>query len=267
LAAYNTAKTTWDAYVAILEKNSKQDAFAAAFSPPKAPTVPPLPNMPWVPAAYAGYLKQTPAQAGLQAMNSGRTYLQQAAQPTGATVFANLAAAQTIGGWGSFTAQIFRFRDGWGKSFGTIGYSAGASALEMGQAWNYKWMCGAAQATENVGKPCDATWSFLAADSTTIPSPTTTAINAVPLVSVVSLWSLGNSGTLFAASGNLGLWSTKSDFKITFAAGAWSDGFSKLTALAAPTAPVAAKSLTGLAGAQALAASTAAALAAAAALY
>lgn len=59
LTAYNTAKTTWDAYVAILEKNSKQDAFAAAFSPPKAPTVPPLPNMPWTPAPYAGYVKQT----------------------------------------------------------------------------------------------------------------------------------------------------------------------------------------------------------------
>jgi hypothetical protein len=44
LGAYNTAKTTWDAYVAILEKNAKQDAFAALFSPPKAPTVPPLPN-------------------------------------------------------------------------------------------------------------------------------------------------------------------------------------------------------------------------------
>ena len=223
--------------------------------------------MPWVPAAYAGYLKQTPAQAGLQAMNSGRTYLQQAAQPTGQQVFANLAAAQTIGGWGSFTAQIFRFRDGWGKSFGTIGYSAGASALTMGQAWNYKWMCGAAQATENVGKACDATWTFTAGDTTTIPAPTSTAANAVPLVSVVSLWSLGNDGTLFTGAGNPGKWNNNSDFKITFAAGTWSDGFSKLTALAAPTAPVAAKSLTGLAGAQALAASTAAALAAAAALY
>jgi len=39
------------------------DAFAAAFSPPKAPTVPPLPNMPWTPAAYSGYLKQTPLEA------------------------------------------------------------------------------------------------------------------------------------------------------------------------------------------------------------
>jgi len=45
----------WDAYVAILTANGKQDAFAAMFSPPKAPTVPPLPNMPWTPPAYSGY--------------------------------------------------------------------------------------------------------------------------------------------------------------------------------------------------------------------
>jgi len=61
----------------------------------------------------------------------------ESAQPTGAAVFANLAAAQSIGGWGSFTAQIFTFRDGWGKSFGTIGYSGGPSSLTMGQVWNY----------------------------------------------------------------------------------------------------------------------------------
>ena len=61
--AYATAKTTWNAYVAILKKNAKMDAFAAAFSPPKAPTVPPLQNMPWTPAPYSGYLKQTPLEA------------------------------------------------------------------------------------------------------------------------------------------------------------------------------------------------------------
>jgi hypothetical protein len=61
VTAYTTAKTTWNAYVAILKKNAKMDAFAAAFSPPKAPTVPPLPNMPWTPSAYSGYLKQTPS--------------------------------------------------------------------------------------------------------------------------------------------------------------------------------------------------------------
>jgi len=57
--SYANAKTTWNAYVAILKKNAKMDAFAAAFSPPKAPTVPPLPNMPWTPAAYSGYQRQT----------------------------------------------------------------------------------------------------------------------------------------------------------------------------------------------------------------
>jgi len=60
--SYDSAKTTWDAYVAILSKNAKMDAFAAAFSPPKAPTVPPLPNLPWVPATYSGYVKQTAAE-------------------------------------------------------------------------------------------------------------------------------------------------------------------------------------------------------------
>jgi len=55
---YDAAKTLWDNYVAILTKNAKVDAFAAAFSPPKAPTVPPLPAMPWVPA-----VTQTPYMA------------------------------------------------------------------------------------------------------------------------------------------------------------------------------------------------------------
>ena len=30
----------------------------------------------------------------------------------------------TGGGWGSFTAAVLKFRDGWGKSFGTIGYES-----------------------------------------------------------------------------------------------------------------------------------------------
>jgi hypothetical protein len=46
-ATYDSAKTMWNNYVAILTKNAKVDAFAAAFAPPKAPTVPPLPSMPW----------------------------------------------------------------------------------------------------------------------------------------------------------------------------------------------------------------------------
>jgi len=54
ISAYGTAKGNWDNYVALLAANAKQDAFAAMFSPPKAPTVPPLPSFPWAPAAYAG---------------------------------------------------------------------------------------------------------------------------------------------------------------------------------------------------------------------
>ena len=63
--AYGTAKTAWDNYVAILEKNAKTDAFAALFSPPKAPTVPPLPSLPWVPATYTGYVRATAAELNL----------------------------------------------------------------------------------------------------------------------------------------------------------------------------------------------------------
>merc|ERR1711998_303159 len=83
VTSYTAAKTTWDAYVAILEKNAKMDAFAAAFSPPKAPTVPPLPNLPWVPAAYSGYVKQTPAENATMLANSGSANtMLSAAQPT-----------------------------------------------------------------------------------------------------------------------------------------------------------------------------------------
>ena len=91
LASYNTAKTTWDAYVAILDKNAKQDAFAALFSPPKAPTVPPLPNMPWVPANYSGYVRATAAQKAAYA--TGATIGTTVASPTAAEFWTSLAAA------------------------------------------------------------------------------------------------------------------------------------------------------------------------------
>tara|TARA_B110000285_G_C14962346_1_gene532309 strand:+ start:325 stop:513 length:189 start_codon:yes stop_codon:yes gene_type:complete len=59
------------------------DAFAAAFSPPKAPTVPPLPNMPWTPSAYSGFLKQTPEQYTAMIGNvAGASKYVTAAQPT-----------------------------------------------------------------------------------------------------------------------------------------------------------------------------------------
>ena len=91
LASYNTAKTTWDAYVAILDKNAKQDAFAALFSPPKAPTVPPLPNMPWVPAKYSGYVRATASQTA--AYSASRTLPTDVASPTAQEFWTSLSAA------------------------------------------------------------------------------------------------------------------------------------------------------------------------------
>jgi len=61
LTSYNTAKTMWNNYVAILTKNAKVDAFAAAFAPPKAPTVPPLPSKPWTPSVSATMYKMSSA--------------------------------------------------------------------------------------------------------------------------------------------------------------------------------------------------------------
>lgn len=60
VTSYTAAKLAWNSYVDILEKNNKMDAFAAAFSPPKAPTVPPLPALPWAPDTYSGYYWQSP---------------------------------------------------------------------------------------------------------------------------------------------------------------------------------------------------------------
>ena len=82
------------------------------------------------------------------------------------------------------------------------------------------------------------------------------------MITVVSLWSTFMVG----ASTTNTVWTTNG-FSIKFDAGAWTSGVVGLTTIAAPTAAVAAKSLTGIAGAQALVASSAAALAVAAALY
>jgi len=92
LGAYNTARATWDAYVAILEKNAKQDAFAALFSPPKAPMVPPLPNQPWVPATYNGYVRATAAEVA--AYSAGATVAPtEVASPTAQQFWTSLSAA------------------------------------------------------------------------------------------------------------------------------------------------------------------------------
>lgn len=201
--AYATAKTTWNAYVAILKKNAKMDAFAAAFSPPKAPTVPPLPNMPWTPPTYNGYLKQTGLQNIIMNGNSVQTAnFVSASQPTAQQFWSSLDAAQTIGGWGSFTAAVIQFRNGWGKSFGTIGYSPGAQT--MSQIWNASAMCTDSTGTAAAGTvstACDKSYTFTA-NATTLTG--TAATNTVfTFVTVVSLWSVGNTET---ANGTTGTW-------------------------------------------------------------
>jgi len=142
-AAYDTAKTNWDNYVAILTKNAKVDAFAAAFSPPKAPTVPPLPAQPWLPTAATvatAMSRLSPGQVLFGVVGSGNTAAQ-AVQPTAANFWASEQAALVAGGWGSFTAATIKYRAGWGKSFGTIGYSDSSITgwNAMGQVYTQAW--------------------------------------------------------------------------------------------------------------------------------
>jgi len=121
---YDAAKTLWDNYVAILTKNAKVDAFAAAFAPPKAPTVPPLPNMPWMPSVSQTMYKLASAKLMAGVVGGGQSTIVVASQPTTAEFWLNDDAPSLAsgGGWGSFTAAVLTFRSGWGKSYGTIGY-------------------------------------------------------------------------------------------------------------------------------------------------
>jgi hypothetical protein len=259
-STYATAKTAWDNYVAILEKNAKTDAFAALFSPPKAPTVPPLPSLPWLPAAYSGYVRATAAELNLYNKSSTTKVFTTSTNPTAQQFWTNITAAQTVGGWGSFTAQVLRFRNGWGKSFGTIGYS-GAAVNDSSVVWNYMWTCAASTSAPDATTPCDGTYTGAIGANTA----SATAANLTTLVSVVSLWSTANADSSGAVPAYA--FSTQSTMTLTWLPGAWSGSLVALKAIAAPVAATAAKGLSGVAGAQALAATSAAALAVAAALY
>jgi hypothetical protein len=215
VSAYTTAKTNWDAYVALLAKNAKADAFAAAFSPPKAPTVPPLPSQPWVPGTYQGYVKQTPEQYLVAITNTGAKTA--ALQPTNQQFWTDLESASSNGGWGVFTAAILTYRNGFGKSFGTIGYSGDTNNTAVSSVWNYKWTCTAAGGAST--SICDKTYTVTTANA----SPTTninTPANTVPLYVAVSLWSLGNGGT---SADDYAPFASKNDLIITFAGKAWNE--------------------------------------------
>jgi hypothetical protein len=141
---YDAAKTLWDNYVAILTKNAKVDAFAAAFAPPKAPTVPPLPNMPWMPSVTQTMYKLSTVKLVAGITGGGQATIVAGSQPGTAEFWLadegpSLASG---GGWGSFTAAVLKFRNGWGKSYGTIGWeqvSANTSWNSYGAVYNQNW--------------------------------------------------------------------------------------------------------------------------------
>jgi len=92
-----------------------------------------------------------------------------AQQPTNQQFWLSMDAANTTGGWGVFTAQSLTYREGWGKSFGTIGYSSSTDTTQLtsGAVWNYLWTCGAAGVA---GTLCDKTYTASGTDTVTTVS-------------------------------------------------------------------------------------------------
>lgn len=265
-ATYDSAKTMWNNYVAILTKNAKVDAFAAAFAPPKAPTVPPLPSMPWMPTGLGATMVQASAGKQQSALGfPGATQINSALQPASNEfwIVDDSVPLATGGGWGSFTASIIKYRKDWGKSYGTIGYedtTANTSYAKMGATYNALWQCAATTA----GGACPSKFTSASAIAQgTSGSPTA---NAVIFYVAISLWSVKSNATdyAFIATCNTATTAAGSCLAITWSKGEWTTKINALAAPAAMTAATAADALTGIVGAQALAASAAAALAAAA---
>jgi hypothetical protein len=266
--AYDSAKTMWNNYVAILTKNAKVDAFAAAFAPPKAPTVPPLPSLPWVPD-LSKTMSKLPADKGQSAMTlAGAAIITAGLQPATNQfwIVDDSVPLATGGGWGSFTASVLKYRDAWGKSYGTIGYQSTASASykAMGAVYTDLWQCGTTTGTTTGACPMN----YSATNSAQLAgTPEPPSVNTVKFYVAVSLWSTKSNATDYAFTSTCAATAASSCFKLMFVTGTWNDVLNKIAAPAAMAAGTAADSLTGIVGAQALAASAAAALAAAAALY
>lgn len=101
------------------------------------------------------------------------------------------------------------FRNGWGKSFGTIGYSGDADNQKMSDVWNYKWTCAAASAA---GAAASTTTqcanSYTATAGSAANAGTVTTINAVKMITAVSLWTTSNASAGGLAIPTKYLWST-----------------------------------------------------------
>lgn len=273
LTSYNTAKTMWNNYVAILTKNAKVDAFAAAFAPPKAPTVPPLPNKPWLPAVSATMYKMSTANLGAFSVNNA--IITASLQPATGVFWLNDdgPSLQTGGGWGSWTASVMTYRDDWGKVFGTIGYqlttgTANASWNAKGAVYNQAWQCSATTVTTPAPSATTACpQKYTGATYAVVGTAGTPDANAILFYMAVSLWTTKTDASIDYAMAAACTGANISCFQITFSKGSWAPGLNALVAPASMAAAGAADSLSGIVGAQALAASAAAALAAAAALY
>jgi len=124
-------------------------------------------------------------------------------------------------------------------------------------------MCGtsAAVTAASTSTACDKLYA-VSANATSLTAGSTIVNATFTFVTVVSLWSVGNTNSLSGT--DLGVWAANSSLSITWTSGDWSNTLQALSAISAPTAPTAADSLTGVAGASALAASSAAVLAIAA---
>jgi len=116
------------------------------------------------------------------------------------------------------------YRAGFGKSFGTIGFS---SNMDMNLVWNNNWMC---NSTSTPGDAVACGKNLVTAgtgDSTAAPNKAIAAVtalnvsgtaNSAQFITVISLWSLGMdlSGSADPAVTNAAVWSNLSSLKLTF---------------------------------------------------
>merc|ERR1711918_251240 len=142
------------------------------------------------------------------------------------------------GGWGSFTAAVLTFRDGFGKSYGTIGYesSTNTSYSAMGAAYNPKFFCTSAA----VAGSCTAPYGSATVSSAGTAG--TPVANATMLYVAISLWSAGSDATTFNFTKECTTTSAAnvSCLQLTWVKGTWSTTMSGLTAPASMAAAAAA---------------------------
>jgi len=102
-------------------------------------------------------------------------------------------ALATGGGWGSFTAAVIRYRDGWGKSYGTIGWEATTATdwQKKGAVYDRAYYCGDLAAAQAAGT-CPQQITGASPTSAGTAAARTAASTTVFYVAL-SIWSEGTS--------------------------------------------------------------------------